>query len=62
MSFFKKLDEKEWQKKKQEAADYDDKEFNNALADDGILTSEKLKKIASAKKVEKSNTDSSPKK
>ena len=62
MPFFKKLDSVEWQKKKQEAENYDKKEFEHSLAEDGALTSEKLKKIVSAKKAENNNTNTNPKK
>lgn len=50
MSFFKELSEEEWEKKKEEAAKYDQKEIEHASGQEGILTTDKLNKIALAQK------------
>jgi len=62
MSFFKKPDPKEWEKKQKEAEDYNKKELEHTSSVEGELTAEKLEKIALAKKnANGTNSSSTPK-
>ena len=61
MGFFERITPKEWEEKyKNDAAEYDKRELNNAQAEDMPLTGERLQKIAEIlKKEEKKKEDHS---